>query len=341
MRLPTFFGSNFFKGLCFWRKEQKDVFESDLKESDLYIKKQLDAEEEKRKAEEEAEVSFDWNETKEAFRRFFARFRKKKSNTADAAKLQKPVSAGADGVALSNAAGQGQAEQSSESMRQDLLRKGPKKWTMTVGEKLDPTVKKEETGWRSWVPFALSLAMIVACFFGVRAYLTTHFGGVVVDGESMYDTLFNEEKLLMKYTSGGAKAKRGDIIVVDVRGYAEFKADGTQFLIKRLIATEGDKVKCVQGNLYVHYKGAEDYVLLEEDYARYEDKLKYSFDEYTVDEGEIFFLGDNRNKSLDSRYEQPNGSRLDDLYKETDIYGIVPEWAIQHRDIIEKIFFNG
>ena len=93
MRLPTFFGSDFFKGLCFWKKEQKDVFESDLKESDLYIKKQLDAEEEKRKAEEEAEVSFDWDKTKESLRRFFARFRKKKSDTAAAAERQSPVSA--------------------------------------------------------------------------------------------------------------------------------------------------------------------------------------------------------------------------------------------------------
>ena len=322
MRLPTFFGSDFFKGLCFWKKEQKDVFESDLKESDLYIRKQLEAEEEERKAEDEAEVSFDWEKTKETLRRFFARFRKKSSvpdATADTLATGRPR----------------------EPMMQDLLEQQSNEWTRPVRERLDPTAKKEETGWKSWIPFALSLAMIVSCFFGVRAYLTSHFGGVVVDGESMYDTLFNEEKLLMKYTSGGAKPKRGDIIVVDVRDYDEFKADGTQFLINRLIATDGEKVKCIQGNLYVHYKGAEDYVLIEEDYARYEDKLGYSFDEYIVDEGEIFFLGDNRNKSLDSRYEQPNGSSLDDLYKATDIYGIVPEWAISHRDIIEKIFFNG
>lgn len=331
MRLPTFFGSNFVKGLCFWKKEPKDVFESDLKESDLYIRKQLDAEEEKRKAEDEAEISFDWKQTKEKMQGFFARFQRRDKNKNEA----ESTADGAVGETLAM-----EPATADEPTMQAVL-KGGNSGTHTIGVKLDPTAKKEESGWRSWVSFALSLALIISCFFGVRMYLTEHFGGVVVDGQSMYDTLYNGEKLLMKYTSGGAKAQRGDIIVVDVRDYPEFKGDGTQFLIKRLIATEGDKVKCDKGNLYVHYAGADDYVLLEESYARYENALEYSFGEYVVGEGEIFFLGDNRNKSLDSRYEQSNGSRLDCLYKATDIYGIVPEWAIEHRDVIERIFFNG
>ena len=65
--------------------------------------------------------------------------------------------------------------------------------------------------------------------------------------------------------------------------------------------------------------------------------------EYEVGEGEIFFLGDNTRNSIDSRYKQ-GASHLDGLYKKTDIYGIVPQWSIDHRAFLEiwtKLFSSG
>lgn len=190
---------------------------------------------------------------------------------------------------------------------------------------------------RSSYLFVCILFLLFFALFSFRYYWLKEYSGVVVDGSSMMRTLQDEDRLLMHKADAEKPAKRGDVIVVDVRGYEE--CGDTEFLIKRLIATEGDKVKCVDGNLYIWYAGEEGYVLLEESYAYYTDKLSYDFDEYVVGEGEIFFLGDNRNHSKDSRYNEYQGSNLKCLYKVEDIHGVVPDWAIKHRKILEVFFF--
>ena len=185
---------------------------------------------------------------------------------------------------------------------------------------------------------------IILCLFlffvGLRAYWTNNFGGIVVDGASMKQTLKSGDKLLMRYATENTKFERGDVIIVDVRQYPE--CGSTDFLIKRLIAIEGDKVKCVDGNLFICYAGTDEYTYVEESYAYYYlQKADYDFDEYVVGKGEIFFLGDNRQNSMDSRYEQSGGSHLtSSLYKVEDIYGVVPDWAITYRYYLSLIFFR-
>ncbi len=185
---------------------------------------------------------------------------------------------------------------------------------------------------------------IVLCLFmffiGLRTYWTNNFGGIVVDGASMRQTLQNGDKLLMRYATKTTELERGDVIIVDVRQYPE--CGSTDFLIKRLIAVEGDKVKCIDGNLYICYAGQSEYTYVEESYAYYcLNKVDYDFGEYVVKEGEIFFLGDNRQNSMDSRYEQSGGSHLSNsLYKAEDVYGVVPEWAITYKSFLRRLFFR-
>lgn len=194
---------------------------------------------------------------------------------------------------------------------------------------------------RSNARFFVFLLLFFTFLGAVRSYWTGNFGGVQIDGSSMNNTLANGQQLLMKYCDNGEEAKRGDIIVVYVGDYTECAGVSSGYLIKRLIAVEGDTVKCHDGQVYIQYAGESTYTKVDEPYAYYcKNKLDYDFGPYKVGEGEIFFLGDNRQNSVDSRYGITQGSHLSDrLYKTEDIFGIVPEWAIKNQKILEKIFF--
>jgi signal peptidase I len=118
------------------------------------------------------------------------------------------------------------------------------------------------------------------------------------------------------------KPKRGDVIVFKT------PADNRTDYIKRLIGLPGDKLKFINGDLYLNnniitkvriskkdivYCGSKNPIVID----TYEEKLpnnkryksvylkKYSYqnsDEFIVPEKHYFFLGDNRDCSKDSRY---------------------------------------
>lgn len=199
---------------------------------------------------------------------------------------------------------------------------------------------KEE---RSNFRFYLFLLCFVLCLCVFRVWWTTNFWGVVVDGTSMVNTLEHGDKLLVRRVKNAEDLDYGTIIVVDVSGYAECQGIKDGLLIKRLIAKEGDKVRFENGQLEICKAGTQEFKPLDEPYAYYSDKDGYSFNgyTYTVGVGEIFFLGDNRCDSKDSRYhEYPSGSHLQDgLYKSSDVVGYLPDWAYEYKDILERIFF--
>ena len=136
-------------------------------------------------------------------------------------------------------------------------------------------------GWVEALVQALVLCILLFTFAGRTV-------GVI--GPSMQNTLVEGDRLIVSklfYTP-----KYGDIVVLRKDTYADYP------IIKRVIATEGQRVDIDFENGVVYVDGA----ALEEPYIR---ELTYEPEDFTgeitVPEGCVFVMGDNRNRSTDSR----------------------------------------
>ena len=112
----------------------------------------------------------------------------------------------------------------------------------------------------------------------------------IVSGQSMDDTLHNGNYLIVnKLAYKFGEPARGDIIVFD-SGDEEH-----ELWVKRVIGLPGDVIKTVGKTLYINDAKAS------EPYIRKGTVSEGEMKTWTVPEGAIFVMGDNRNNSTDSR----------------------------------------
>lgn len=142
--------------------------------------------------------------------------------------------------------------------------------------------------------FLVALSAVVLVFTFLVKFVT-------VSGDSMRETFHSGDRLLI--TNVAYTPEAGDVVVVDVSHNLEmlhYQQKGAPY-IKRVIATEGQTVNIdpVNWKVYVDGKVLDEPYVFRINLANMNlGTIKYP---YTVPEGCVFVMGDNRNGSADSR----------------------------------------
>lgn len=137
---------------------------------------------------------------------------------------------------------------------------------------------------RDWV-ISIGAALIIALV--IRTFVVELY---LVSGPSMRPTLQNAERLVVnKFIYNFRAPERGEILVF------KYPKDQSRDFIKRVIAVPGDTVEIKDGKVFVNQQ------LMNEPYIL--SKTRGDYPMTTIPEGHVFVMGDNRNNSEDSRFD--------------------------------------
>lgn len=137
--------------------------------------------------------------------------------------------------------------------------------------------------------FALTIILIVV---PIRTFIAQPF---IVNGESMFPTFSGGEYLIIDQLSYQLRQPdRGEVIVF------RYPNDPSKFFIKRVIALPGETIKINNSTVTITTVEGEE-IILDESYASYTEAVWGTNITTNLKDQEYFVMGDNRNRSLDSR----------------------------------------
>ncbi len=165
-------------------------------------------------------------------------------------------------------------------------------------EKKQKKAQKKEDKEINIVKDLLFLCMYILIVIGICWAVLTYVGQrTEVSGESMSNTLHSGDTLWidkLEYEFGSPK--RFDVVVFP------YEEEEDTFYIKRIIGLPGETVYIdEEGTIYINDEPLEGDKYGREPIA--EDKRGVASEEVTLGDDEYFVLGDNRNNSRDSRFE--------------------------------------
>lgn len=187
--------------------------------------------------------------------------------------------------------------------------------------------------------FIYIVLLVVCIILTIFALLSTYvYSCVEVSGSSMESTLQDGDIL---YVNRIAKVDYGDIVIIE--GEKLTVSNGeivSELIIKRVIAKGGDIIDIKDGKVYLQKVGESDFAELDEWYlddknnghtytTMYSDPAINSYP-YTVPEGEVYYLGDNRLNSSDSRSHFGT-------CKESQIVGVVTGWSLKCKGFLKSM----
>lgn len=161
--------------------------------------------------------------------------------------------------------------------------------------------------------------IFIVCVFVLPKYVVQK---TIVDGDSMESTLQDTDRLLIdKLTYHIKNPERFDIIV-----FYPYGKEVDEYYVKRVIALPGETVQIIGQDIYINNE------LLEENYGK--DPITYSGIAevpITLEDDEFFLLGDNREISLDSRYEE-----VGLVHKEMIAgHAVLRVWPLNHFGVVK------
>ena len=170
-------------------------------------------------------------------------------------------------------------------------------------------VENKESFWRDFFLFLVVILPIAIIF---RVYIAQPF---IVSGASMEPTFLDKQYLVVDEISYRFQnPQRGDVVIF------KFPLDTSKYFIKRIIGLPGERVLVEGSKITIFNKENPNGLVLNEPYIAYQSDAK---SDTTLKADEYFTMGDNREKSWDSRY-----------------WGVVPKKDLTGRALIRLFPFD-